>query len=313
MILFAVDSKGLFHNESNKTTDPGRFQSCRSQQFSPSFAMEYLSLPDACYQIDGGKANVVMCEPFSWLFLRQKLAFQGDIVIVAGFAPFAISTAFPKRLFVPRSIEILHRHCFSASIHLSLTCFEANSRISRFGISSFGGCRLMSIAIPRSAHMIGERAFISCKWLQCVHFEPNSRLTSIGPECFAKCGLVAICVPRSVEFVGPGSFGGCVRLSAVAFEENSRLRFLGAAAFAESPLLSIVIPRTVHVVDAGCFNRCRCLERVAFERNSELKSLKDSAFDGTAITGIRIPAAAALDGSTIFPLTCAVLRQEGDV
>jgi hypothetical protein len=65
-----------------------------------------LNMPEACYEIGGGNAAVVACQPPSSLFLRQKMAFHGDVVIVTGFAPFAISSAFPKRFLFPKALKV---------------------------------------------------------------------------------------------------------------------------------------------------------------------------------------------------------------
>jgi hypothetical protein len=131
-------------------------------------------------------------------------------------------------IFIPSSVEMLGKYCFSGCESLSRVTFESDSQLSFIAEGAFRYCSsLSSIFIPSSVEMLGKECFCGCKSLSMVTFESGSQLSSIAEFAFWDCSsLSSICCPSSLQTI-LADYQDILKLSVAGLPEGDRV--LGGA------------------------------------------------------------------------------------
>jgi hypothetical protein len=188
-----------------------------------------------------------------------------------------------KSIFLPASIEILHKECFSRCSSLSQIIFESGSRLTQMGFQAFARCSsLTSICIPANVETIPEECFASCTRVVAVSFEPGSKLARIDFRAFLDWyRLRSLVIPAQLEIMACGVFRGCRSLSELIFDLPSRLKQLDLP---PSEFGSLYIPDCVEVVFGGIAKRQGQRRLLHFGRESCLITIELWHIEDTSTT-----------------------------
>jgi hypothetical protein len=174
---------------------------------------------------------------------------------------------------IDRSFEAIGRSCFADNRCLLTIAFEADSRLTQFGVCAFSQCSaLTSICVPAQVEHISEFCFIDCLSLREVTFEQGSKLSRIDRGAFMNChSLRLFVVPGQLEILGLSVFVDCKSLSQLRFEIPSRLRQLHLPIHEFDSLL---IPDSVEVLSGGLRKCENCTRLLQLGRESRLMAIR---------------------------------------
>jgi hypothetical protein len=159
---------------------------------------------------------------------------------------------------IPKTIEVIPRHCFFNCSALSTFCVESGSRLHRIEQGAFSSCcSLIQIIVPSSVELLGASCFEHCSSLRVMTFAPDSRLKQIGEAAFGGCrSLTKFELPQSVEVICFKAFTYCSSLSEFCVPRDSRLeRIEGGCFCACSALLAFRIPASIQFIGDEAFPR----------------------------------------------------------
>jgi hypothetical protein len=212
----------------------------------------------------------------------------------------AFSQSGLQAIWIPSSVCLLGKACFSGCSALELVNFGTPSSLDRIEESAFSGAGLTSITIPSTVTILSDSAFSECSRLESVTFEGDSGLVSIGKSAFSRSGLTSITIPSTVSDLSQSAFSQCTSLASVAFAPESKCATIGAFAFSETALTSVVLPACVTDLLDSCFAGCRSLESVRLPCGSRLRRIGASAFSETALAAFECPASVIAVGASAF-------------
>jgi hypothetical protein len=108
-----------------------------------------------------------------------------------------------KSIVIPRSVEVLGKHCFSWCKSLIEVIFEDEGNLERSCESAFGHSAVKAIRIPNSIECLGKSCFWECHSL----FEDDCSLNRIDDFAFASSGLNRFSFLNQLKFLEQSVLG----------------------------------------------------------------------------------------------------------
>ena len=181
-----------------------------------------------------------------------------------------------SEVYIPSSVEVIHRFCFSGS-KIRHAVFEGET-IKTIDSFSFLGCRqLEEIILPKSCTKIRRETFSGCTSLKRAVLPDN--ITFIPEGMFSDCtALTTVTFPTALTKIGGGAFR-CTGLINLTLPVG--LTTICKSAFEETKIQTLYIPSTVTTLEWLSFGSCMKLKKITMPNHLKY----DLAMLASAFTG----------------------------